>query len=272
MQLFTFGFLRVRRARTVVEGVIPSVPEGVQLLSRVDRAATLGIANSMLQVGAEEWGDEVLQAPARMQPRRAAEAVLVLAGHHVRLRTEALEPMQRRNMDDIAYAQAMRELRAVELVIATLGAVLLDTKPAGTRAAWKLLWDARDRHLDGAKALADFARHAKASPVLRPKSRRGKLTPAELVTLCSTLPPFLSAKGGEGNASAKPAARPVGKEAGGKATGRAPAGTATGKQGAAPQARVQQARAPAAAQAEPRRVVPRPDPAGTRKGAAAGNP
>ncbi len=171
--MFLFGFLKERRARSVVEGVLPSLPEGVQLLGRADRAATLGIANAMLEVAGSTWGGEALRDPASMPRRAAAEAVLVLAGHHVRLRTEQLEPMQRRNMDDVAYAQAMRQLRATELLIGTLGGCLLDARPAGVRASWKMLWDAREHAVDGGKALAAFMRHARARPVPVCKSARG---------------------------------------------------------------------------------------------------
>lgn len=233
--MFLFGFLKERRARSVVEGVLPALPEGVQLLGRADRAATLAIANAMLEVAAASWGPDALRDPAALPKRTAAEAVLVLAGHHVRLRTEQLEPMQRRNMDDIAYSQAMRQLRATELLIGTLGGCLLDSKPAGVRASWKMLWEAREHAVEGGRTLAAFMRHARARPVPACKSAPGKLTAADLVRLCSTLPPFLrprkaaepgkpaakpGAKQAPQRAAARPAAPPARRPATAKASGR----------------------------------------------------
>lgn len=203
--MFMFGFFKERRARAVVQSTLPSLPEGIQLLGRVDRAATLAIANAMLEAGADTWGPQVLRNPNLLPKPACIEAVLVLANHHGQLRTQALEPMQRRNMEDVAYAQAMRELRATELLIGTLGASLVDGRKPAVNEAWKLLWESRDQALDGAKALVDFAKHAKALPVPKAKARPGKTMGADLVRLASTLPPFLRRK--PAKAAADPAAR-----------------------------------------------------------------
>ena len=218
--MFRFGFFKERRARAVVQNTMPSLPEGIQLLAPVERAATLAIANAMLEAGADAWGPGVLKSPSALAKGVAVEAVLVLAAHHGRLR-ESLESMQRRNMDDVAYSQAMRELRATEVLIGTLGAVLVEGRKPPVNEAWKLLWSARDQSLAGAKALAEFYHHTKASPVPRSKVRPGKLKAADLVLLASTLPPFLQKR------PAKPAARKPSQ-----------ALPAPGRPGAAPRARV----------------------------------
>lgn len=192
--LFIFDYFRARRARSVVLNTLPSLPESVRLLSPVDRAATLAIANAMILVAADTWGTAAKSNPSSLKRKATAEMVMVLAAHHITLVRERLEPMQKRNMQDIAYSQAMREIRATELLICTMGASLVEGRKPGVAESWKLLIEARAHAVEGAKALAAFARHAKVPPLPQSKTIGKKLSGEILVKLASSPPPFLARK------------------------------------------------------------------------------
>lgn len=185
-----FGFLRERRARTIVAQVCPDLADGIGMLSPVDRAGVLAIANALLEVTAEAWGKEVLRKPASLGKDTISDIVCKLADHHSRVLKELLEPLSDRGMEDISYAQAMREIRASEIVIATLGAPLTGTKQPSVAQSWKLLWAARGEAAEAAQTLMRYAKHAGADPVPRTKARRGPPKQDDIARLASTLPPF----------------------------------------------------------------------------------
>jgi hypothetical protein len=201
----------------------------------------------MLDVAADQWGQAVLRAPSKLPPDVAAAAVLSLASHHANLVREGLEQMPERGMEDVGFAQAMRETRATEVLIATLGTCLNEGPKGDTAAAWGLLWKARQSAPQAAEALRQYGRHAKADPVPRSRKRLQGASLADLAKLASSVPPFLAARkpaaakpvakpaAGAGSAGARPAAGnpaaqrpPAGKPAAGKQAparpGRPPAG------------------------------------------------
>ena len=174
----------------IVQNVLPSLDQGVQNFSPIDRAACLAIVNGFIEVAADTWGKPVMQGPSSMARPKVVDMVLHLAEVHGKLVAECLDPMRKRNMQDIAFAQAMRELRAVELVIGTYGSVLVPGSKPSVSGTWKLLWGARDAAESAAAALIAFSNHAKAKPFPIAR-RRARMSIADVVAMCSTLPPFL---------------------------------------------------------------------------------
>ncbi len=126
---------------------------------------------------------------------READIVVALSESHERVFEERLQPIAGRGMEDIAFAQSMRQLRAYELVIATLGAAAADkSSGAVVGEAWKLLWLARGNAEQGAEELRRFSKFANADPVPRSKKLRRRAELADLVRLSTTLPAFFLKK------------------------------------------------------------------------------
>lgn len=196
------SFFRRRRARTIVEHVRSSLMAGLTALSGPDRAAVMAISNALIDVAAERWGAAVANRPMTLNPDLSAEIVVALSESHERVFEERLEPIANRGMDDIAFAQSMRQLRAYEVVIATLGAAAAD-KSSGSVVgeAWKLLWLARENAAQGAEELRRFSKFADADPVPRSKKLRRRAELADLVRLSTTLPAFFLKKPAKRKAS-----------------------------------------------------------------------
>lgn len=203
-----FGYFKRNRAKVVVQSVMPGLREGIQSLAPVDRAATLAIVNAMMEAAADQWGQGVLTAPTKIPRDTAAQAVVSLAAHHAKLVRDGLGRMQDRGMGDVAYAQAMRETRATEMLIATIGSCLHEGSKEEVAAAWGLLWKARGSTAEAAETLRDYARHAKVDPVPRSRRRLHAAGRADLERLASSVPPFLRPR--------KPAATALMPAAGGK--------------------------------------------------------
>lgn len=196
------SFLKERRARAIVQNVLPSLDQGVQNFSPIDRSACLAIVNAFIEVSADTWGKPVMMGPSSMAKPKVVDMVLHLAEVHGRLVTNCLDPMKKRNMQDIAYAQAMRELRAVELVIGTYGSVLVPGPKPSVSGTWKLLWGARGVAEGAAASLIAFSKHAKAAPF--PRSRkRARMSIGDVVAMCSSLPPFLGRRRAPAKAAPK---------------------------------------------------------------------
>lgn len=201
------AYFNERRARAIVLNVLPSLDQGVQNFSPIDRAACLAIVNALIESAADVWGKSVLQGPSATAKPKVVDMILHLAERHSRLMDESIDPMRKRNMQDIAYAQAMRELRAIELVVGTYGAVLVPGPKPSVSGTWRMLWSARGAAEAGAQALVAFSKHARAQPFPRSK-RRQKMSVADVVAMCSTLPPFLAPKKRAAGAAKTPEARP----------------------------------------------------------------
>ena len=190
------SFFRRRRARTIVEHVRSSLMAGLAALSGPDRAAVMAIANALIDVAAERWGAAVANRPMTLDPDLASEIVVALSESHERVFEERLQPISNRGMEDVAFAQSMRQLRAYEVVIATLGA-----SGSVVGEAWKLLWLARDNAAQGAEELRRFSKFADADPVPRSKKLRRRAELADLVRLSTTLPAFFLKKPAKRKAS-----------------------------------------------------------------------
>ena len=189
------SFFRRRRARTIVEHVRSSLMAGLTALSGPDRAAVMAIANALIDVASDKWGAAVATRPMALEPDRAADIVVALSESHERVFEERLQPIAGRGMEDIAFAQSMRQLRAYELVIATLGAAAADkSSGAVVGEAWKLLWLARGNAEQGAEELRRFSKFANADPVPRSNKLRRRAELADLVRLSTTLPAFFLKK------------------------------------------------------------------------------
>lgn len=187
-----FSFFRQRRARTIVQQVKTDLVRGVQDLSPVDRAAVLALVNSLIDLSADKWGQAVALKPASLKPDVAADIVGKLADSHSRVLIERLEPVQRRGMKDVTYAQAMRQIRAYEVAIATLGIVLLDGPKDAVAQAWKLLWASRNHAAEAAASMMRFGAQAGIDPLPLSRRLRGPVKEADVERLASTLPVFLT--------------------------------------------------------------------------------
>lgn len=187
------AYFNERRAKAVVLNVLPSLDQGVQHFSPIDRAACLAIVNALIEVAADTWGKGILQGPSATAKAKVVDMILHLADRHSRIMDESIDPMRKRNMQDIAYAQAMRELRAIELVIGTYGAVLVPGPKPSVSGTWRMLWAARGAAEGGAQTLVAFSKYTRTQPFPRSR-RRQKMSVADVVAMCSTLPPFLGRK------------------------------------------------------------------------------
>lgn len=187
-----FKFLRVRRARTVVEQVSSGIAENIALLPPVDRAATLAIANAMLLAAAEPWGKDIVLNPYGLHRDVAVELVFELAQRQTHILNDVLVPLQKRNMDDVLYAQSMRQLRAVEVLISTVGVSIVPEAKDSAIAGWKMMWKARGNAEDAASVLVQFHKHAGSRPL--PQIPGRKVGRQELIDLARTVPPFLRKK------------------------------------------------------------------------------
>ena len=193
------NFLRVRRARTIVEQIAPGLADNLKLLPEIDRAGTMAIANAMLMASAERWEDGVVTNPYALPRNVAMEIVFSLAEQQSRILHEVLIPLESRSMDDVLYAQAMRQIRALEVVAVTVGVAIEPQVKQYAVAAWKVMWMARNLGEDAARVLVQYSKHSKSRPL--PEIPGKKIGFAELVELTRALPPFLRKK--------KPAKRQV---------------------------------------------------------------
>lgn len=186
-----FGFLHERRARTIAAQVAPALTAGLRRMSPVERAGTLAIANAMLEVCADTWGDRARSAPLTL-PRDTVVAIIRQLGDgHARVVHEGVIPAQP-DASGGSQAQAIRQMRAFEILIATFAMRLSPDYKAHAVGAWKLLASARTEAREAARALALFAKATGAEPV--PRSRRRPAAPRaeDYQALASTLPPFLT--------------------------------------------------------------------------------
>ncbi|AOG03476.1 hypothetical protein BSY19_5114 (plasmid) [Bosea sp. RAC05] len=184
---------------------------GLQDLSPVDRAAVLSLVNALIDLAADKWGPGVAVKPAGIKRDVAADIVAKLASSHSRVLTERLEPVQKRGMKDMTYAQAMRQIRAYEVVIATLGVCLSEGPKDAVMQAWKLLWASRAHAGEAAASMMRFGTHAGIDPLPLSRRLRGPIKSADVERLASTLPTFLMRK--KSNPVAKPPARTAVKAA-----------------------------------------------------------
>lgn len=186
------NFFRVRRARTIVEQIAPGLADNLKLLPEIDRAGTMAIANAMLMASAERWGNGVVTNPYALPRDTAMEIVFSLADQQSRILHEVLVPLESRSMDDVIYAQAMRQIRALEVVAVTVGVAIEPQVKQYAVAAWKVMWLARALGEDAAKVLVQYSKHSKSRPL--PEIPGKKIGFTELVELARALPPFLRKK------------------------------------------------------------------------------
>ena len=191
--------------------VVKSLGEGIGLLSPVERAATLAIANALLSVAADKWGGAVVERPQALSPNVAASIVNALAESHAKA-LAALRAYSDRGMDDATYSQAMRQVRATEVAMGAVGRRF--TGPEGVKAvngAWKALWNARGMAPDAATVLLRFAKVSGGADALpRAPGRNGPYVRDEVVRLASSLPAMYraarpAAKAKAGKVPARPA-------------------------------------------------------------------
>lgn len=187
-----FSFIRVRRARTIVEQATVSLEAGLTALAPAERSATAAIANAMLLSASHRWGKSILEAPQTLPAKTAADIVFELAAVHSDIVAGHLQPLSHRGVEDVSMAQAMRQARACELVLATIGAGLAPDGRTVVRNAWKLLHASRGSANDGVVLLMQYANHAKSSPF--PSIPGFKIDRGKAVQLATSIPPFLRAK------------------------------------------------------------------------------
>jgi len=184
-----FTFFRARRARSIVEQVGLGLAESMSALSPAERSATLAIANAMLVAGSRKWGRAVLDSPKSLSEKEAMEIIFELAAMQSQVVNGYLAPMRHRGMGDITFAQGMRQTRAAELVIASVGMALVPDAEHRARPAWKVLWNARSEAEHGVSLLLQYASHSKSSPF--PRIPGVKMDKAKAMQYATSVPPFL---------------------------------------------------------------------------------
>lgn len=187
-----FKALRARRARSIVEQVSAGMEAGIDSLPAVERAGAMAICNAILKASADHYGREVETSPQSLHRDRAVEIVSELAATHASVLQGVLLPLRKRNMDDVIFAHAMRQVRALEVMIVTYGSAFVPEVRQVCRDSWKSLWLAREHAETAADLLIQFHRHAGSRPL--PKYGSGKVSRSELIELARTVPIFLKSK------------------------------------------------------------------------------
>lgn len=187
-----FKAMKARRARSVVEQVSAGIEAGIAALPAAERSAAMAICNAILKASGDHYGRKYEADPQSMPRDMAVEVVRDLAATHSSVLKEVLLPMHKRNMDDVIFAQAMRQVRALEVAILTFGTAFVPEVRVVCRQSWKSLWQARGNAKIAADLLIQFHKHAGSRPL--PRFGSGKVSRNELVELARTVPEFLRAK------------------------------------------------------------------------------
>lgn len=203
-----FNFFKVRRARTVIEQVGVGLEEGLSAMPPAERSAILAIANSMLLAAAAQHGKDVINNPFGLSTSVSVALVFELASTQTAIIDGFIEPMRDRGMGDVIFAQAMRQVRAVELVLATIGVSLVPEMKQKAVHGWKILWNARPHAADGVALLQQYASHSRSRPLADVPNMT--MDGNRVRSLASSVPPFLRSK--KPASVAKPA-RPTTKTA-----------------------------------------------------------
>jgi hypothetical protein len=192
-----------RRARYAIDVAQPALARTVAGMEMAERAAVMIIAHAMLRDATQDYGPAVVANPSKLRKEAVVEFLTRLGGAHRKL-TASLDAVSEHVAGDLVYAGVLRQMRATEVVIVTVGIAFDRTLVPLVKQVWRGLWQARTHAVDGVRLIRSFERamHERALPASQPKD------PEKMARLATRLPEMF-----------RPASRPGRPAAGGKAAG-----------------------------------------------------
>lgn len=187
--MFGLSFFTRRRAQRAISAARSALADAFAGQPPSERAAIMAVANATLASVAARHGDGVLLRPSGL-PKDVASVIIAELSVSITKLSLALEEMSDRNFGDPVLDGVHRQMRAIELVVGTLGTAL---DPSGKRVvveAWSALYNARKHARAAVAALVAFQEETGTSPI--PEGVPSK--PADLLAMATTAPPFLRAR------------------------------------------------------------------------------
>jgi len=189
-----FSFVQERKAAAALESLAPAAPSNVASAPPMERAAALIVCNALLLRASSAYGRLVLEAPSRLDPSVAAEAVCHLVD--IRLRMEAsAQALDGRAETDPAVAAFRWEMLANEVATLTMGSALSPDAARAMRRCWHSMWLARRAREEAVRAMTAYAKAYSADPI--PAINGKRATDDLLRKLGGTLPPMFRPKAGK---------------------------------------------------------------------------
>jgi FAD/FMN-containing dehydrogenase len=175
--------LNERRARDAIDVAQPALARTVAGMEMAERAAVMIIAHAMLRDATQDYGMAVIANPSKLRKEKVAEFLTRLGRAHRRL-TASLDAVSEHVAGDLVYAGVLRQIRATEVVIVTVGMAFDRTLVAVVKQTWRGLWQARTHAVDGVRRIQSFERamHERALPASQPKD------PEKMARLATRLP------------------------------------------------------------------------------------
>ena len=208
--------LNERRAQTAVDTAQPTLARTVAGMDLAERAALMIVAHAILRDATQDYGMAVVANPSKLPREKVVELLSRLGAAHRRL-TVSLDAVSEHVSGDIVYAGVLRQVRATEVAIVTVGVGFDRTLIPVVKQTWRWLWQARTHAVDGVRLIRAFERAIsdRALPASQPKD------PEKMARLATRLPemfrPSKPAQAGKdgaaGAARPAPASRPAGKPA-----------------------------------------------------------
>ena len=216
--------LNERRARDAIEAAA-LVVRTVSALPPAERSAVMIVAHAMLRDAAVDYGKEILGNPTRVPKTELAEILGRLGAAHRKL-SGSLAAVADHVSGDVVYKGTLRQMRATEVVIVTVGMAWDKALLVPARQVWKSLWAARTHAVEAVRLVMAFqtAMHERALPA----GQAGG--PEQMAQLATTLPAMFRPKTAAGAAaktpvSKAPASKIEPKAASGKPAPKRPAAT-----------------------------------------------
>ena len=194
--------LNDRRARGAVDAAA-LVVRTISALPAAERSAVMIVAHAMLRDAAIDYGKEVLSNPTKLPKVELAEILARLGASHRKL-SASLAAVADHVSGDVVYKGTLRQIRATEVVIVTIGMGWDKALLVPARQVWKCMWTARTHAVEAVRLVLAFqsAMHERALP----ESQAGG--PEKMVVLATTVPAMFRTKAaGKPAGGAKPLAQ-----------------------------------------------------------------
>ncbi|MGY3582443.1 hypothetical protein ACVIGB_000633 [Bradyrhizobium sp. USDA 4341] len=192
--------LNERRARAAVDAAT-LVVRTMSSLPAAERSAVMIVAHAMLRDAAVDYGKDIVANPTKLPKTDLAEILARLGATHRKL-SASLAAVADHVAGDVVYKGTLRQIRATEVVIVTVGMAWDKALLVPARQAWKAMWAARTHAVDGVRLIMAFqaAMHERALP----ESQAGG--PEHMARLATTLPAMFRPKTPQPQAAAARAA------------------------------------------------------------------
>lgn len=180
-----------RRAREAVEECLPTLVRSLEALDGPERAATMIVAHAIWRDAADEYGQGFIERPSRI-PKRDVVSFLARLARAKRRLVLSVESVVDLKASDPMYLGTMRQLRATEVMLTTLGSAVVPAAPKTAVRCWQVLWEGRRHAVSAVRLLRSFEIATKTAAL--PSSQSGR--PDDMAQLATRLPPALRRKPG----------------------------------------------------------------------------